>query len=451
MSRGNHSLSPEFWEQFRSRHWDRTPTVLRQPLASPFMTSEEAFEAVLHACDAARAGDMRAPVKLVVDDFLWTGGPATELLPNGGDSSAEAYAARMEERLEGRKFALVANSLQAHDARLWLRLREFLHPLSAVIPAHSTNVCLFLGNYERTPYGIHRDPASIFMFVAHGRKRMRAWSAECFSDESGRAQSVEGISPGEGTLLEGEAGDVLFWPSTYWHVGEGLGELSVALSLGVTPARPAVDAWSMLMGRVEEQVADSINQQWAGCTLADLPNSPDPTEQLAERMRKALDSAVADPELASTMRIDWLKRRTALGCHQVPPPLPRRALADEEELRADPAYPIVWGELPDHEMALSACGHTFRLPADPRVQELVRFLNSGVPATVEHLIDEFTGTTEREAVRFNASAAGIRTILGWLVSTRGLEILPAPAPHRHRESIRVKVTPGNQPVLAGSR
>ena len=65
---------------------------------------------------------------------------------------------RMERRLEGRKFALVIDGLQAYDERLWVRLRQFLRPLSERIPAHSTNICLFLGNYERTPYGIHRDP-----------------------------------------------------------------------------------------------------------------------------------------------------------------------------------------------------------------------------------------------------------------------------------------------------
>src|SRR5262245_39582677 len=112
MRTGDYSLSPERWEEFRERHWGRAPAVLRQALAAPLMTGDEAFEAIRRACAAHRTGERRGSVRLVVDDFLLTGTSHDDILPDAGDPSPEAYAARMECRLDGRKFAVVVDSLQ---------------------------------------------------------------------------------------------------------------------------------------------------------------------------------------------------------------------------------------------------------------------------------------------------------------------------------------------------
>src|SRR6185436_729100 len=34
-------------------------------------------------------------------------------------------------------------------------------------------------------------------------------------------------------VLQGKPGDVIYWPSSYWHVGEDAGGLSVAISLAL--------------------------------------------------------------------------------------------------------------------------------------------------------------------------------------------------------------------------
>jgi hypothetical protein len=420
MSEDRHSLPPAFWEAFLERNWNCRPCALQQPLAAPLMTGKETFAAVQQASDAYRGGDRRMRPRFVVEDFLWTGADVGEFLPDERDASVAAYAARMERRLEGRKFALVIDGLQAYDERLWVRMRQFLRPLSERIPAHSTNICLFLGNYERTPYGVHRDPASIFMFIAEGRKRMRTWPAESFTDQDGPVRRVPGTGPDEGTVLEGGAGDLLFWPSSCWHVGEGLGSLSMAFSLGVTPARPAVDAWELLLSRVEEEVAEAINSDWARCGLAGLHENGDAMAQVALLAEEALREAAADPALLHTLRKNWLNYATALGCFLIPAARPWRRLADDETVRSDPDFPIMLMPLPEHEMVCSAGGHSVTLPADPRVQALIRRLNSGRSATVGSLVEEFAGSSEVGDVRFNASPEGIRTILGRLYSFHAL-------------------------------
>jgi hypothetical protein len=426
MSDRRYTLGPDVWEELLENSWGRAPRVLRQPLAAPLLSGEEAFEAVQRACAAWGAGDRRATVNFSADDFLFSGSDPANYLPLERDATADEYRARIERQLNGRKFAVVINSLQAHDERLWVRMREFLRPLSERIPAYSTNVCLFLGNYDRTPYGVHRDPGSIFQFVAGGRKRMRVWPAESFTDRDGPVRRVPGAGPDEGTVLEGGPGDVLFWPSSHWHVGEGLDSFSIALSLGVTPVRPSVDAWTMLMRRVEEMVAETINGDWAQCGLAGLHGSADALPKIARLAESALRKAAADPELLQDLRKSWLNHATGLGCHLIPPPLPARDLADDETVRGDAGFPIAWMPLPDHEMLCSAGGHSVTVPADPRIQALIQCLNGGRSATIGSLVQEFAGVSELDGVRFVASPDGIRTLLARLVSFRALRAVRAP-------------------------
>jgi len=35
------------------------------------------------------------------------------------------------------------------------------------------------------------------------------------------------------TTLEGTAGDLIYWPSSYWHIGEPVGGFSITLNVGM--------------------------------------------------------------------------------------------------------------------------------------------------------------------------------------------------------------------------
>ncbi len=85
----------------------------------------------------------------------------------------------MTQKLKGQRFALVLNgSFLGHDAQLWMRMRNLLHGLLAQVPTPESLSAIFLGNYESTPFGVHKDDKSNFQFVIEGRKRMHLWMDE---------------------------------------------------------------------------------------------------------------------------------------------------------------------------------------------------------------------------------------------------------------------------------
>lgn len=105
-------------------------------------------------------------------------------------------------------------------------MRHFLAGLYARVgvPAHRAEVDLFAGSYARTRRGIHLDSAAVFCFVIEGRKRIRLWPGSTFPDDVGYWYGLKGERKqrSKSMCLDGEPGDILYWPASYWHVGESL-------------------------------------------------------------------------------------------------------------------------------------------------------------------------------------------------------------------------------------
>ncbi len=104
-----------------------------------------------------------------------------------------------------------------HDEQFWLRVREFLSGIYQFIgmPVEATEASVFLGNYEKTPFGLHKDTCSMFMFVVAGRKRIRAWPDEYFRGKENVANTLDYEQfLNDAVTLEGGPGDVIYWPLT---------------------------------------------------------------------------------------------------------------------------------------------------------------------------------------------------------------------------------------------
>jgi 50S ribosomal protein L16 3-hydroxylase len=434
------TFSPELWSRFHEEHWGRSPAELRQPMPAPFATPAEVFRELQHACDLFRVGDRTIPLQLITGtETELTGVDLAEHLPQRGDAGIEAYAERVTRRLDGARFTLLLNSCQRHSPLLWRRTRQFLKPLLALIPAYATSPALFLGNYSQTPYGIHRDPSSLFLFVLHGRKRLRVWPGQAFLDaeraKPPRAyQSLRHLRPDvdeaaaqeEALVLEGGTGDVLFCPSTYWHIGESVEGLSLSVNAGLTPVLPGEEIWARLSAEVDRRMREHLEASPLLLTLHDLPEAAGTIPVSAKRAMEELAQASESATLRHALEVSWLNTVTAGGCQPPPPPLPWRRLEDEVVVCADPAFPIRWLPAPDRKIVLSAGGASFTLPANPRVLQLIERLNGGEATPVGRLIAEHAGDGTVDGVRYSASPEGLRTVLSRLYSFRALEEVRIP-------------------------
>jgi len=391
------------------------PARLARPLDAPLLEPRELLELVVEVGAAHRRGDGRAPARILVEpDLQVAGAGAVDYLPAPGDASLEAYTERVSGLVGGRRFGLAINLCHLHHWSLWLRLREIVRELAPDGPRLYAHPVLFLGNYDRTPFGIHRDEVSTFMFVLSGRKRLHVWEPRAFRDDADERLTAAGAARRPApTVLEAGVGEAIFWPVGYWHVGESVGGLSVSVNLGLAP-------WP-----AGHEIADGLQRSLAdasatrGTRRASAGRAP-AARPVAARAVRRLARHVASGAFERDVVAASLRRRTADGFREVPAPRPSTALAADDLVRGDRCHPIRWARLPDDDVVVSAHGHSRVLPAHPRLLALIERLNGGKPARVGDLVAEFAGAVRRRGVRFIASEAAIREVLATLHAWRAI-------------------------------
>lgn len=424
---GPFALSPAFWTRFHREHWERSGVVLRAPFEQPLAEPGDVFRRLVEASDHYRAGDRSLDPEFFIEHAQLRADVAVHL-PSPRDASVEAWSARLTRMIDGRRFGLIVDNFEACDDPLWWRLRQFLRGLYALtgVPGNHVKTTLFLGNYGRTPFGVHRGRSGNFMFVISGRKRIRAWPDEFFRGKEDMTNRLDyDRFLGTSITLDAEPGDIIYWPSSYWHIGEDLGGWSVAISVALfMDLSPGAD----LVRHVAPMVADRLARTRHEVSSALPPGGPEGGARVVpELVRAAVDAlrgVSRSPALAETLAASWLDHLTGYGFMRVPAPRAPRHLADDERVRGDPENPILWLPVGGRDLICSANGHSFGIPADPRVLALFERLNGGTVCRVGDLVGEGTGMVEAGGREFVASAHDIRALLERLWSLRALTECP---------------------------
>ncbi len=414
------ALPEAFWSSFRESHWEKVGAVLTQPFVMPIATPDESFACLVEASDRFRSGDRSVQLEFCIEHAMLLA-DVGRFLPEASDESAAGYAARVTPLIDGRRFGLVVEDVHAYDATLWLRLREFLRGLfeHTGLPGDACKATVFLGNYDRTPFGLHRGSSANFMFVVDGVKRMRTWPDAFFGGKEDLTHRLDYARFNDDSIvMDAQPGDIIFWPSDYWHIGESVdGGMSSAVSVALfmTP-RPAEDVAKRAAGFVHAHLSDDAPS-------ANLATREAPVKRItreAARALTALAAAARDERLERALRVNLLNKLTAFGFERPPRPLATAALSDDHVVRADPAYPVLWMPDVDDEVLVSACGHAFNVAASPHVLGLIAALNTGAPSRVGDLMTRHSGTADAGDVSFETSPESVRALLEKLVRLRAI-------------------------------
>lgn len=399
-------LPASFWRTFAAERWEAAPLVLRRPFGRPLLTQEELFTALVAASEVYRAEGVRAEVPGGRDTDVRFNVDSARLmvdveqhLPRASDGTLQRYVERVTRELGGRPFELIVHQLQGHDFELWSRFRDFLCGLFEQIgvPVEKAEAVVFLRNHEATSFGLHRDEASVFLIPVAGRKRILAWPPEAFAGREVAFCTMDYAAHRErAVVLEGKPGDVLYWPSSHWHVGESMEGWSASVSLGVRlRLQPAAEVLRHAMTLLAERLGPTRIHTYAvdpARPQQSVAAQPQPMTDALEALREVCSA----PELEQRLRLAWMSRLTACGFQQVPPPLAPRALPDDAVVRGA-ADPVVSLPLIDGRIACSANGHIVSVAAVPGVTALLERLNDGAARTVGELLDACGG--DREVLR----------------------------------------------------
>jgi hypothetical protein len=254
----------------------------------------------------------------------------------------------------------------------------------------------------------------VFVFVIAGKKKFLTWPYEVFADRGEEFSTLDYEAYLDQAIeLEGEPGDIIYWPASYWHTGEASGALSLSVNLSLDMRyRPLADVLAMLEPLLEQQLGDGAVADLYGFNPEELQQT---ALALPEEMRAAaagLEALAGSQELAQALRLGWLNRVTGYGFRRVPASLAQERLSDEAVIRADGGYPVVcmgWGE---GQRAVSANGQAFVVRGGEVVEPLIERLNRGEAQSVASLI----GQGEAAQREF------LRQVLEKLLSLRAIQL-----------------------------
>lgn len=420
---GRFTIPPAVLSHLVEQGWQRQPLVVEQALPTAFLTEQEAFDAwrsFVENVPASRWGDL---IRLYRGSARVPNLP--QFLPTAADTSWDSYLQRLGEQNGAREWGLCLTDPQYASAKIFRRVLVFLDCLfgRTGIPRGGCNMNIFMMNHEESFFRLHKDNEDVFTFVVKGRRRFLLWPFETFAGIAGLNASQSRVPHllfevdyqayrSQAVVLEAAAGDLLYWPAEWWHVGESDGELSITLAIGAihdgNPMGQIAGAADRLLRRRRERMTGLPWQtaDTAGRTVASY------TEWMQDLL--------ADDDLWAEVRRGVMSWVTRCGLKRIPPPARRSAPLDDAQWLAVTSPSTIAFEGDEASLFCSIGGHDLALPPGAAAMALLAVLSRGGVHRVGALIDD--ALAHQPAV----DRQQIRALLETIEANYGFERLASP-------------------------
>ncbi|RKG91000.1 hypothetical protein D7W82_02150 [Corallococcus sp. CA049B] len=315
------ALTAAFWDDFARDYWKKRSVVFKGVVPKDLLTGLDVLETfggyVTHSmgqgAGAAPSRQRGGHVRLFVEGRQI--GPTEQLkfMPRGDGLSG--YIQELNATFDGARVGIILNDVELYNARLGVLLRELLAPLiSRVgIPARNVESTIFAGDYDVTPFGIHKDDsADVLTLVIEGRKRMLVWPEAYFDEHPERLQQLQAgnaaipLFEKDATELIAEPGDVMYWPGSAYHVATGTGGVVATCAIGF---------WhkANLSEMISELVKDVLTSKLGGRNTIIDNWRPDAVPSELEASTHALRELLTGGEFQAALTKAWAERVERLG------------------------------------------------------------------------------------------------------------------------------------------
>ncbi len=360
---------PEFFQRFYETTWEQNAAHLGTAVDS-LLSADELFTLAVVVAESLALGNERLQIPWCDDGRTIRSLPAeassAELLPQRTDRTLEGYC----ERMRGLPtFFFQIPRLQLYHPAIWPRLARFcggLYPLTGV-PGNMAWTDAYFGRYCSTPFGVHLDGASNFTFGVCGRKTFYLWEPEYFHAHMA-TEGPHGYAPflPAATKLTVGPGEVIYWPSRFYHVAVPDGRFSVTMNFAFYPELPQ-PLWLERAFRRGVPAGLPAQGPLAG------PRTP---RDLARAARGVADH-VSGGGLRRDLLTSLVAHCTGLGFTE-PPPL-RGAVVLEEGDRVTRTAHVTLACVPDEcgGLIVSSNGYASNLPDAAPVRRAIDELDAG--------------------------------------------------------------------------
>lgn len=227
-------LDQKFWDRFARTFWEQkafTAQKIESDLTQ--IDGEAVFDLLVEVAKRARKEKSPLGFKFYVYGLRSSKVETMFVLPRQSDKSLLGYHERMERVYQD--YCLVCDELFEIKKERDNPLHTFVRNLYRHVGKKKlAEVGLYLGNYKKTPFGVHVDACGVFSFPVVGKKKFRTWAASYGNRHSDLEQSFRySKHKSKSKLLIAKPGDMTYWPSTEWHIAESDGNFSVTWSLAI--------------------------------------------------------------------------------------------------------------------------------------------------------------------------------------------------------------------------
>ncbi|WP_319775332.1 hypothetical protein [Breoghania sp.] len=395
------------WENFYYGNWEKTPIVLRGCFPDPTEAAEEILNSLKNANKAWRMGE-------ATNFGIWINGNRPEyeygrFFVDQKDTSVRDYVDRILAQSGVDEFCFTHFNLQQYDLPLWRRARDFLSGLLSLsgLPSDEIDLDVFTGRYAQTPGGIHTDAAGTFMCVLEGTKRMYVWPADYFNDKEVSVSGEGAVRTiidtdyrlflDDATVLIGSPGDILYWPSTSWHISipEEADAYTLVLNIGMFfSQKPAP-----LLRGILDDLYDSFFSgrfRWGETYPIREADQQESLSMLPEMDGDAvamLDAPQFADLVKDMLKERWVQRVSSGGFRKFPPKGCEIEARTATHIQVDPRYPIL-RDCSQEGITVAANGHLLKVPNEQVFLDLINCLNTGERHSIAHLARSFAGRGE---------------------------------------------------------
>jgi hypothetical protein len=229
------SFDQKFWIDFSKNFWEKKHLHVQNFQSTlQKMDESEVFRLLVLYSNQCRKNKDPRGFKFFIHGMQTNESDILQILPVLKDKNFLGYHQRMQKMFPD--YCLVCDELLSVDSKHRSVLTDFTDELykNVGFPNRFSEMGLYLGNYQKTPFGVHVDHCGVFSFPVVGEKKFRLWTAEFVKknpalDRSFKYEKYKKNSQ----VLTAHPGDMTYWPSTAWHIAESDGAFSATWSLGV--------------------------------------------------------------------------------------------------------------------------------------------------------------------------------------------------------------------------
>ena len=309
-----------------------------------------------------------------------------QVLPLKKDKTLLGYHKRMESLFSD--YCLVCDELLKTNSKHHAILSGFTNELykNVGFPNRFSEMGLYLGNYRKTPFGVHVDSCGVFSFPVMGTKKFRLWTDSFVkkNPQLNRAFKYDKYKKSS-QLIQANPGDMAYWPSSAWHIAESEGSFSATWSLGVWVDKPHSESFMQSLDPLIKSKlgSDGLSTVTSFEILHDSDGQVRKLPRAHENSIKLIQS-MSNAEIKEALLKSWMLHISKQGFKNSPVTNPNKVTMTKVKLRHLNS-PILWqhGLIDEKKIYFCFNGSIAETSQNSQLLRLIKDLNAGKSCTLK--------------------------------------------------------------------